>query len=470
MWERCKHVAITYLTRKALLFGWLFLLLMSLPSFFVENVPAGNTSRDFAMLLSKLMFLMFFGFGLGAHLKHQFANPRSRLLPGFCGAQLSVAMLLFVAGVAWSALPACWSSGVSVLGFSAIALHVGALGLWIGCSPYPAVGVSLMLTIGTPMSPVGRALVVEITTGAEPILALSLISAHVAALVLLFNHLVKLNEDDPDYSKVQSFDAWDMRSATQRNFLRNVSMNGNWMLSLMSASAAGRLERATAAPATTSHQRVALFGLGDDWPSSLWMNVVVLVAVEVVLLLMGGRDRIQSAENLSSALFLPMLVSFALVWGLWMPWLQRWSRLGYESLRPVSRHDWVWENGVAIAKTMARTHAAVTLIQVLIVAFLFPKFLTEPSLWEALIWVSGCQVLLFGVCAWLTSHGSLLAMGMGMGMVIGPCLGLLNAPWGKPLELGWGIPLTVCLSVVVSLIGAACSRFAFKRWCQMDLP
>lgn len=470
MWQRCKQVANTYFTRKVL---WLFLLLfglMSLSSFFLSNAPAGDPSRDLMMMLPKLMFLMYFGFGLGVHLKQQFANPRARLLPGFCGAHLSVAMLLFFAVVAWSALPACWSADVSVLGFSAIALHIGALGLWVGCSPRPVWIAVVMLTIGLPTTAFGRGLVVEIAMGAEPILALSLISAHVASLVLLLNHLVGMNEDDPDYSQVQSLGAFDMRAATQRNFQRNVSLNGNWMLSLLSASAAGRLERATSVPTTVSRQRVALFGLGDNWPSSFLTNLVVLVSIELALLLMGGRDRIQSSANFRSALFVPMMFSFATVWGQWIPWMQRWPRLGYESLRPVSRHEWVWENGVAIAKSIAWNQAAVILIQVLIVACLLPKFVTDPSLWEALIWISGCQVLVFGVCAWLASYGSILGMCMGLGMVVGPCICLLNAPWGMPLQFGWGIPLAVCWSLVVSLIGVWISRMSFRRWCQMDLP
>ncbi len=469
MWQRCKQVAITYLTRKML---WLFLLpfgLLSLFSFFERNVPAGNPSQYLAMLLPKLMFLMYVGFGLGAHLKQQFANPRSRLLPGFCGVHLSVVMLFFIAVVAWSALPACWVSDVSFLGLSALALHIGAMGLCVGCSPHPAWIVVAILTFCLPASAWGRGLVAEITTGAEPILALSLISAHVASLVLLLNHLVGLNEDDPDYSKVQPFNALDLRAATQRNFQRNVSLNGNWMLSLLSVSASGRLERATSVPATVSRQRVALFGLGDNWPSPFLMNMLVIVVVELVLLLMGGRDRIQSPASFRSALFAPMMISFALVWAQWVPWMHRWSRLGYESLRPVSRHEWVWENGVAIAKGIAWNQAVVTLIQIVIVAFLFPTFLTELSLWEALIWISGCQVLLFGVCAWLTSHGSLLLVSM----VMTPCFVILVAPWmtsSSPLQIAWSVPLTVCLSLVMSLIGAACCRSAFKRWCQMDLP
>ncbi len=460
MWERCRLVALTYFTRKLLLLFLGGFGLFTLPFVFIAMSQPDQFSRNVGALFPMIFFSAYIGFFLGAHLKQQFANPRARLLPGFAGPHLVVAMLFCVGLVAWLVLPVWGNSGVSLLGFSAIAIHVAVLGLWLGCSPHPAGFVVFLLTIGLPMTAFGRALV------AEPILALSLISAHVASLVLLLNHLVGMNEDDPDYSKVQSLNAFDLRISTQRNFQRNVSLSGNWMLAALAASATGRLERATAVPATTPRQRAALFGLGDNWPTPFLMNMVVIVLMEVVLLLMGARDSIQTSQSFRTALLMPMVISFALVWGQWMPWMQRWPRLGYESLRPVSRREWAWENGVAIAKTIARNQAVVTLLQVLIVAFLLPNFLTEPSLWTAMIWLLGCQVLLFGVCAWVTSFGSLLMASL----LMAPCFAVLVAPFQASQFSEWGTPLTAVLSLGMALLGLVSCRFAFKRWCQMDLP
>ena len=467
MWQRYRLVALTYGTRKLL---WLVLglyVLISIPFFFIANSRPDQFAREFGMLFPKLFFQAYVAFFFGAHLKQQFANPRARLMPGFAGPHLVVSMLIFVATVVWAVLPAIGVASISLLGFSAITLHLGALALRLGCSPDPIGTAVLFATIGLPMTSVGRALAVEIATGAEPLLAIALISAHVASLVLLLNHLVKLDEDDPDYSKVQAFNVWDLRASTQRNFQRNVSLSNNWMLNLIAGSAAARLERATSAPATTPSQRATLFGLGDNWPSPIWMNQIMIGLMEVVLLLTGGRDSIQTSQGFRTAMFMPMFISLSLVLGQWMPWMQRWARLGYESLRPVSRREWVWENGLAIAKTVALNQALAILMQVLIVAFLLPQFLTDSVLWEALIWFTGCQVLVFGIYAWLTSYGSILLMSG----VMGGCSVVLFAPLGiSAIQSAWTIPLMVCLSLVVSLIGVWMSRLAFKRWCQMDLP
>lgn len=467
MWNRYGMVAQTYFTRKLLLLFLGFYLLLSIPSFFMANIRTDQFAQEFGMLAPKLFWHAYVCFFFGAHLKQQFANPRARLIPGFAGSHLVVAMLLFVVTVTWSVLPAVGSPNVSVLGFLAIALHLGALALRLGCSPDPIGTAVFFATIGLPMTSVGRALTSEIVTGAEPILAIAMISAHVASLMLLLNHLMRLDEDDPDYSKVQGFNVWDLRASTQRNFQRNVSLSNNWMLNMIAGSATTRLERATSAPATTTSQRVTLFGLGDNWPSPIWMNQIMIGLMEVVLLQMGGRNSIQTSQDFRAALMMPMFISLSLVMGQWVPWMQRWARLGYESLRPVSRREWVWENGIAIAKTVMLNQAFAILMQVLIVALLLPQFLTDPVLWEALIWFTGCQVFVFGICAWITSYGSILLMSG----LMGGCSMVLFAPLGtSAIQGSWGIPLMACLSLVLSLIGVWICRLAFKRWCLMDLP
>lgn len=467
MWHRYRLVALTYFTRKLMLLLLGFYLLMSIPFILMTNGHPDQFARELGMLAPKLFWQTYVGFFLGAHLKQQFANPRAQLTPGFAGPHLVVAMMFIAATVVWAVLPAFGNGSMSLLGMTAFALHLAAMGLRLGCSPEPIGFTVLFATIGLPMTSVGRALTVEIMVGNEPILAIAMISAHVASLVLLLNHLMKLDEDDPDYSKVQGFNAWDLRASTQRSFHRNVALSNNWMMNLIAGSAASRLERATAVPATTPRQRVTLFGLGDNWPSPIWMNLVMIPLMEIVLLQTGGRDSIQTPQAFRGAMLMPMLISLAIVLGPWMQWMQRWARLGYESLRPVSRREWVWENGFAIARSVALNHALTFMVQALIVAVFLPQFLTESVLWEAMIWFTGCQVVVFGICAWLTSYGSLLLMSLVMG---GCSMGLI-APWGAPVFQGsWGIPLTACLSLLVSLIGVWISRLAFKRWCLLDLP
>ena len=469
MWQRFRLIALTYVTRKLLLLFLACYALITLPFLFIADHRADQFALQFGMLVPKVMFLGYLAFFVGAHLKQQFANPRARLLPGFVGAHLSVVMLLFVMLLAWAVLPAWGASGMSLLGMTAITLHVGALGLWLGCSPQP-IGFVLFIgtVLGSVVSAVGRGLLMEIATGAEPILALSVISAHVASLVLLMNHLAWLSEDDPDYTKVQPLNVWDLRATNQRAFQRNVLANNNWMMSAMMANAGAKLDRAVAVPASTARQRIALFALGDNWPSALLLNQLVIGTLAAGLILMSGRFKIPTNGDLAWLLKLVMSLSAFFAWGQWMMWVLRWPRLGYESLRPVSRREWVWENGVAIAKSASLNHLASVVMQLLIVAVLLPDALSDPMLWQLLIWITACQVLIFGAAAWLTSYGSFILLVMSLGFGFTTLMSLaLTFMTGK---LGLALPTIIGLSAGAAVLGVIATRQAMKRWCRIDLP
>ena len=473
MWQRFRLIALTYFTRKLLLLFLACYALITLPFLFIADHRADQFALQFGMLVPKVMFLGYIAFFVGAHLKQQFANPRARLLPGFVGAHLRVVMLFFVMLLVWAVLPAWGAPGMSLLGMTAITLHVGALGLWLGCSPHP-IGFALFIgtVIGPVVSAVGRGLLMEIATGAEPILALSLISAHVASLVLLMNHLVWLSEDDPDYTKVQPLNVWDLRAINQRALQRNMNVSGNWLLSASAWSAAARLERAIAIPAATPRQRIALFALGKSWPSSMLLNQLAIGAVSAVsvgVILVNDRFQLSASRDFAWTPKTVMWFSlFVAAWGQWWQLLLRWPRLGYESLRPVSRHEWVWENGVAIAKSVSLNYCAALCIQLLIMAVLLPDALNAPTLWQLLIWITACQVLIFGTLAWLTSYGSMMLLMMCIGMGFSLLMPLTLALMRGQLELD--LPKIIGLSVGTAVLGVIVTRQAMKRWCRMELP
>ena len=489
MWQRFRLIALTYFTRTFLLLMFAvyavvplpFLLaaygliprLPPLPFPFVVHQVTDQFAERFGMLFLTMTWLGFVAFFVGAHLKQQFANPRARLLPGFAGSHLSVVMVLFATLLAWVVLLAWGALGMSLLGCAAIAIHVGALGLWMGCRPSLLVfGLLFVTSFGSVISAVGRGLLMEIATGAEPILAMLLISAHVASLVVLMNHLTWLSEDDPDYANVLPLNAWDLRATSQRAFQRNVLAYDNrttLALNALELSAGAVLDRAAAVPATTPRQRIALFALGDTFlPAPFSLNQFVIGPAAIVLVLMGEMYLFPKfiVFDVPSTFVIGFAVLFA--GGRWMIWLLRWPRLGYESLRPVSRHEWVWENGVAIAKSVALNHVAFVLIPLPIVAVLLPDALSAPTLWRLLIWSTACQVLIFGAFAWLTSYGSTWLMTICAG-IAGFTLLLLTVTFmsGK-LELN--LPTIIGLSVGTAVLGVIVTRQAMKRWCRMDLP
>jgi len=466
MWARLKSVAVTYLTRKLF---WLFAMIygLALPGMYLSMAKNSDASTLGAGFQS-LFIGAYLCFILGAHLKQQFANPRASLLPKFGTPHLVVSIGVMLVVTMITTVRASLHSATNWLEALAVAVHVNFMAHRLGSNPSnPSAWIFVVTVVGMSSS-VGRNLVIEIITGHEPTLAIALLVGHACGLLLQLDDMLKLDEDSPGYQVVVNFNAWDMRAPAQRALIRNMSQRDSGYLRLMGWATRKRLERATAGPATTPAQRIALFGLGDNWPSPLFFNQVAVAAIAIFFLwLIGGRNSIRTANELSLLMRIFLIAIMAFVWGVWFMWGQRWSRLGYESLRPVSRPEWVWENGASIAKTVALNHFIAVVLQLVIVGVVLPEFLHDSSLWLVLMFATGVQVLAFGVFAYVSSLGSMLAMGAVMG-ILSSVLMIPGAFIRGDSELNAG--LMFVLTGFAIAIGTALSGIAFRRWCRMDLP
>lgn len=466
MWNCCQQVLKTYLTRKVF---WFFAALYatSIPM----TISAASGNKEVAKALPVMLQGFFFGaylcFGLGVHLKQQFANPRAKTMPGFATPHLIVGIGGVVVLSVLSSLMSALSSGSSPMGFLALILHVNSLALWLGCNPKPLPFSAFLCTVfGFPISAFGRALFVEIAMTREPILVVTIIAMHLFGLMLLTLDLIDLDEDHLDYSKVQPLGMWDMRASTQRNMQRNFSASHGWMAKALSWASTGALNRASAQPAMTTRQRLALIALGDNWPAPIAVNLLVLALICVSPLIWLGRQRVVASDEIQQFIrfIFPMMMCF--VWGVWLTWLQRWPRLGYESLRPVSRSEWVWENGLSNARSMAQHHVFAVVIQVLIALAFTSDVAGDPRFWVSLWWATAAQVLAFGIMAWAASYGSMLVAGL----ATAPVTMVLAIPMAILQKDGFQIQHMVWASLMLVLLGIGLTRVAYSKWCRMDLP
>lgn len=466
MFQCCKQVLLTYLTRKLF---WLFavLYLLSIPMGVTFSRWGKETAEVFPLVLQVFFLGAYLSFGIGAHLKQQFANPRAKMFPGFARPHLLVGVGAILLLTTASALIAAWPSNIPLLGLMAFILHINSLALWLGANPKPLPLTAFMATVLLlPTSGIGRALFVEITMGREPILAASMLMAHLFGLGVLVLDMAELDEDRLDYERVQAFNMWDMRAGPQRAFNRNVAKSGNWLIRFVSWFASHELERATRRVEGRPINRLKLLALGDNWPNPMALNLVIFGAI-VLGLVWVGRSWFGNEQIAKGMLMQGIPMSMAFVWGSWLAWMQRWPRLGYESLRPVSRQEWVWENGVAIAKTMVVNHViALTLLTGILLAVL-PDFASSPKLWQTLVVVTAAQVAAFGLMSWVVSFGSVMATAfMTAPLVTAPAFGVLAI--SEKAESAAVIVL--CLSAGCIIFGVLMSRMAYTKWCRMDLP
>ncbi|MEZ6125653.1 MAG: hypothetical protein R3C49_21115 [Planctomycetaceae bacterium] len=354
--NRYVQVLNTYLTRRLLMLASVGMLAISVLPIAVWWLVGKAGSADSRQSMFGF-FLAFPAMFLGAHVKQQLATHEASLVPGYRGPHLVVAALTFLVPVlcAFVAAPA---AGGSIVGHASLLLLVCLMFFHLMAAPSGWNGVVVAFIYLPMLITAFRLVVQQVLEGKLPGLAWCLLSAEAAIGVLLFHRLANLTEDDPSYGDVIPMNAWDMRAAEVRRRNRAQLQKSPKMMLTLIAAESKRLDKLTAEPATSRRQRVALLQMAGDWPISL-MSVFVMIIVMESLPLLAPRvvDRlnpITTNDALAMALVWPIMLSLGVAWALWLPQSQRLSRLGYESLRPSSRREWVQENGLAIIRNTLR--------------------------------------------------------------------------------------------------------------------
>ena len=457
--DRYTQVLMTYLTRKWValyMVGWLVVLL-------IVAVLDGFKSSPQPFPVVTLFYFGALQF-LGMHLKQQMASPQANLFPGYRRPHLTIAFLWLTGPLVLVALGA-WIREASLIGTVVVTFYLWLTYFYLTVWPHRIAIAALVFGLTTIFVPHLRAVVFDIILGREPLLAWSLFSAEAAAVVLLFHHLATLTEDDPDYGKVTAMNPWDLRPATIRKQHRTAMLKPGRFRETLYASVSRRLDRITQTPAKTFLRRVALYRMSEDWPTYWWFAVALIACIELFVV-KQFLSRILTEQAFRQAAMIPLTVSAWLSLAVWFTTYRRWGRLGYESLRPATRRQWVWENAVAMLIKLGQVQISWLLIQGSVLLIYFPEFRTSRVLPEAFVCWSGGQVLIFGISAWIASLGS-FSLKMS---IIGAVLGLMSMMWIPHSFLNGhqSGELWLITGVATGVIGLGMSVVAYRRWCRID--
>jgi len=453
------QVLMTYVTRKWVAFyvgGSLLAILISSVWSFID---AGQ--KPFSPVPLYFVFALLF---LGMHLKQQMASPQSSLIPGYRGPHLAIGFLWLTGPLLLVAFGA-WIREASVVGTIVVTFYVWLTYFYVSVWPRRIAIAALAFAFLAAFIPHLRAVVFDIILGREPILAWSLFSAEAAAVVLLFHHLATLTEDDPDYGKVTAMNPWDLRPATIRKQHRAAMLKSGRFTETFYSSASRRLDRITQTTAKTFWDRVALYRMSGDWPTNWWFAIAIITFIELFVV-KQALSRILTEQSFRQAAMIPLSVSTALTLATWVTAFRRWDRLGYESLRPATRRQWVLENATAMLIRVGQIQIAWLLLQGAVLLIYFPEFQVSPVLLEMFgCWI-GWQILIFGVTAWVASFGffglklSIISAMFGLMWMAGITISLLNVEQGRAL---WQIT-----GVATGTIGLGMCAVAYRRWCRID--
>ena len=463
------QVLNTYVTRRLLLaviLGTLAICLIPVVAwwFASDAGPMDSVQSMFGV------FLAFPAMLLGAHLKQQLATPEASLVPGYRRPHLIVGALTFLLPVIFAALVAPSANG-SITGYASILLLVFLVFFKITADASRLGSLAMAALYLAALVPQLRIAVAQLLAGNLPGLAWCLLSAEAAFGVLLFGRLASLTEEDPSYGSVIPLNSWDMGAVEVRRRNRaQLQKSPRVSLSLL-ARQSRKLDQLTSAPATTFRQRVALQQMSGDWPVNRMAIGVMLILMEGIPLLLPLVSSITVSDfssdiKFARALAWPLMLSLGIGWVLWLPQSQRWSRLGYESLRPSTRSGWVMENGMAIIRQTLAMQVVWGLVQVVLLFAFLPGFASSPVIANGLIFLTGAHVAVFGAGAWISSFGSTFWKMVGFMVIFGlgqPSWLLLSS---YALRFNWQIPL---FALTCAAVGIVLTGVAYRRWCRIDL-
>jgi hypothetical protein len=457
--DKYTQVLMTYLTRK-----WVALYAVgSLIVLLVVAVVDGFKSSPKPFSPASLFYVFPIQF-LGMHLKQQVASPQANLVPGYRRPHLTIALLWLTGPLVLVAFGA-WVRDSSVIGTIAVVFYVWLTVFYVSVWPHRIALAAYAFGFMTIFIPHLRAVMFDIVLGREPLLTWSLFSAEAAAVVLLFHHLATLTEDDREYGNVTAMNPWDLRPATIRKQHRAAMLKPGRFRETLYASASRRLDRITKTPAKTFWQRVALYRMSEDWPTNWWFAIALIACIEIFVV-KQALAQILTEQEFRQATMIPLTVSTWLSLGIWFTAYRRWGRLGYESLRPATRRQWVWENAVAMLMKLGQVQILWLLIQGCVLFIYFPEFRTSRVLPEAFACWLGWQTLIFGVSAWIASFGS---FGLKMS-IMGAMLGLMSMAWvlSRLLDEQQSRELWLVTGITTGAIGLGMCVVAYRRWCRID--
>jgi hypothetical protein len=362
-------------------------------------------------------------------------------------------------------LPAAttWLLGMQSIGLVAIGtLMLGVLllgnayqrpkGAWFGA------GLLTGLLVGC--TPQGRHYVAQLANGQHELQAMGWFLAGMVMEILAAVRLVQLNEDMPEY---HILNALAIRGLTGGRLTRaNVPTIGlrAWFADCRTASTISHARRS----ATSPWSRARRWQLGLPAGPSVWVVTLAVSAWGIMVLRMAG----QNLHNADAVLFpMVLFLSFPLVliWSAF--WHGRRRTMGYESLLPVDRREYIRQLGLTLAIGQAHAWIAASVLMLAWLLLLAGQAFPLANAARFLAVFAMIQPCLFGLGAWFTRYRSLLALLLGLYVAL--CVGLMAVALSvTPTPLSEWTWVSLPVAGAIGMAGLFLTWRAYRRWLVTD--
>lgn len=430
-----------------------------------------------------VFFLMFAYFainlflGLSLHVRQQFADSRSRLMPGFCRVHITVATVVMALFVIVLPVAITCVVGLHSAGLVAVSLSLFAAVFWVAllASLWLSVMIGLILAAGCFAmftEPVCSAVVAFAEGGCEP-LAIALLFASTAAIAVGMRRMVRLNEDSPFFRGWTA--GWEDRCrclASEKSARDELASRG-FRERCEERRVEKLLEHTRQAP-LSPWSGVCRWQVMLPFGRTTWLFWVV--AAGLLLLLWTWmlrqpwitRDHAHVTQAVMPAM-LVFLIIFPIA-ALMGQFMQRKGQVGRELLLPIDRGLYLRQVGLAAALCQIQAWSAVCVATFLWWLIAAPEAISTNAIATTLAIGTLCQVWLFAGAIWAVRHRNVV---MALGLLAAVALGglaptVMNGFTNAPNLAEWQQAAWIVAGLLTS-IAALAIWIAYRRWLIADV-
>jgi hypothetical protein len=398
-----------------------------------------------------LAAMIMIGFAIG-HIKPQFADSRAHLLPHFRRVHATVAVSILLLLTVFMPGLIIWLTGLRSVGLLAVAVLVLGASVWSTLWNSRFIALSMLVAFAAMGTSSGAEAVTRFVSGQHESLAVALLVAGAVISAAGLIRMTLLNEDMPEYRQgVQPGRGLGGARTAQPVAGAMLPFGlGDWLVERHVANVTAHARRAPHSP----WSQIGRWRLGAMMGPSLWL---VGAALLVYWQIFGSFLSERAGFAFMTSVMLGPLVMFA---------AYNRPMLGYNSLLPVDRDDYLKQVTAASAVSHAETWAVVTGCAVLW-ASLDDAKPVDPARLATLAAISLLlQVWYFGIAAWLMPDRFRFASVAGFALAFGFSQPLLLVSDG-PFPFARAIALS--LAGVLAVAGVALTRAAHRSWLAADL-
>ncbi len=472
---------------------WCFLFLCLL-AISADGEIAGHQGGFLGGVLSRKSYVAMFAYFnaclLGVLLRDNLAHPWATLLPHYRKKHLLVTALiaLLFLGVPIFAMMFVGTSNIAPLSVAVIFLTCLAAGLWT--LHYPVMGFLAFPFLVFVMAPSSSPALAGFLAGTNPSASAALAFISLLALWAFAWRLLVLNEDMLEYQVARMWGDF-LRGRGVKRFsgrFENPRAEGSELPGLKQTKAKSIDEHLAALPADkraalqnfdllknpftnlkqveelsgyrerSLWQRLQLWRFGIR-PERLFTDCALNAVISMLAVCLVFPDR-------GAVVIFSLNVMNPL--SMWRSWFNRRHRLGYESLRPRTRQEFVRELGLALLWDIIVCWVWGVLFAGITAAIWAPQLLQVRNMVLFILCTAIGQLCAYGMAIWPLKTG-MVANGVWFAFVaicLYICLGSLLV---RTANGSIGIEVSIAILSVLAATSVATIPLAYHRWCRADL-